>query len=58
MFIAESWPISCNLLPFGGAASYGTPVRQASARVLAGVRDPIVNLHERGLLGRATAVAL
>jgi hypothetical protein len=58
MFTAESWPISCNLLPFGGAASYNTPIRQAPARVRAGVRDLIVNSHERGLLGRATVVPL
>jgi sugar phosphate isomerase/epimerase len=36
MFTAETWPIACNMLPFGSTASDGTPIRDAPARVWAG----------------------
>lgn len=36
MFSAETWPIACNMLPFGGSADDGTPIREAPAHVWAG----------------------
>ncbi len=35
MFTAESWPIACNMLPFGPTAPDGTPIAEAPASVWA-----------------------
>ena len=33
MFTAETWPIACNMLPFGSSAPDGTPIHEAPSTV-------------------------